>query len=111
MKFVCRNKDCKKYGIEDDYSSVTYKFIGGGLMAECAPCPCCGQIREEINPNREIPLSEKNVSIGTYTSASPEQRREMLKKRSHEHYEKEIKPYKEHQLHEMVKNFKDASKG
>ena len=33
MKFVCRNKDCKKYGIEDDYSSVTYKFIGGELIA------------------------------------------------------------------------------
>lgn len=110
MKFVCRNKDCKKYGIEDDYSSVTYKFIGGELMAECAPCPCCGKIREEYNPNANVPLNEKNIEIGKYTMASSESRKEMLKKRSHDHYEKEIKPFKEHQLHEAVKQFNDASK-
>ena len=111
-KFVCRNKDCKKYGVEVEYTQVTYRFVNGELRAECAECPECGQEREEINENALIPLSQKNVQFGgQFSSASLEQRREMLKKRSHEHYEKEIKPYKEHQLHEMVKNFKDASKG
>lgn len=111
MKFVCKNKDCKKFGVEDYYASVTYKFINGELIADCAPCPCCGKIREEINENSNIPLSEKNIAMGMYTSASPEQRREMLKKRSHEHYEKEIKPYKEYKFNELVNNFKQASKG
>lgn len=110
MKFVCRNEQCEKYGIEDEYLSNSYKVIGGHLVSNNAPCPCCGEIREEINPYKDIPLSEKNIEIGKYTSASPEQRKEMLKKRSHDHFEKEIKPFKEHQLHETVKQFKETGK-
>jgi hypothetical protein len=110
MKFVCRNEQCEKFGIEEEYLSNTYKVINGKLQSNNAPCPCCGQIREEINPNKDIPLSQKNIDIAKYSSASPQDKREMLKKRSHDHYEKEIKPFKEHQLHETVKNFKEASK-
>ena len=110
MKFVCRNEQCERYGVEDEYFSNSYKVIGGKLVSNNAPCPCCGEIREEINPYKDIPLSEKNIEIGKYSSASPEDKREMLKKRSHDHFEKEIKPFKEHQLHETVKQFKDASK-
>lgn len=110
MKFVCINQECEKYGIEDEYLSNTYKVIEGKLVSNNAPCPCCGKLREEINPNKDIPLSEKNIEIGKYTSASPQDRKEMLKKRSHDHFEKEIKPFKEHQLHESVKQFKEASK-
>lgn len=110
MKFVCKNENCERYGVEDDYTEVRYKLVSGHLIADCAPCPCCGQIREEINPNKDIPIGEKNIGIGVYSSASPETRREMLKKRSHEHFEKEIKPFKEHQLHETMKKFKEASR-
>lgn len=110
MKFVCRNERCEKFGIEEEYLSNTYKVINGKLQSNNAPCPCCGEIREEINPNKDIPLSQKNIYIAKYSSASPEDKRAMLKKRSHDHYEKEIKPFKEHQLHETVKNFKEASK-
>lgn len=110
MKFVCRNERCEKFGIEEEYLSNTYKVINGKLQSNNAPCPCCGEIREEINPNKDIPLSQKNIDIAKYYSASPEDKRAMLKKRSHDHYEKEIKPFKEHQLHETVKNFKEASK-
>lgn len=110
MIFICRNKECKKYGVEDYYSSVTHKFVNGQLIAECAPCPCCGRLREEINTNREIPLSDKSIYIGRYSSKTTEEKREILKKRSHEHYEKEIKPYKEYKINELVNNFKQASK-
>lgn len=106
MKFVCRNEQCEKFGIEEEYLSNTYKVINGKLQSTNAPCPCCGEIREEINPYKDIPLSEKNIDIAKYSSASPQAQREMLKKRSHDHYEKEIKPFKEHQLHETVNNFK-----
>lgn len=109
--YKCTNDQCPKFGVVEDYYRDTFKMIDGRLQSVNAPCPCCGQIREEINPNKDIPLDQKNISIGMYTSASPEQRKEMLKKRSHDHYEKEIKPFKEHQLHETVKQFKDASKG
>nr|DAI70574.1 MAG TPA: type-2 restriction enzyme [Caudoviricetes sp.] len=110
MKFVCRNEQCERYGVEDEYFSNSYKVIGGKLVSNNAPCPCCGEIREEINPYKDIPLSEKNIEIGKYSSASPEDKREMLKKRSHDHFEKEIKPFKEHQLHETVKQFKETGK-
>lgn len=110
MKFVCRNEQCERYGVEDEYFSNSYKVIDGHLVSNNAPCPCCGEIREEINPYKDIPLSEKNIEIGKYSSASPEDKREMLKKRSHDHFEKEIKPFKEHQLHETVKQFKETGK-
>lgn len=111
VKFICKNEECKRKGVEDEYYSNTYRIVNGHLQSNNAPCPCCGQIREEINPNKDIPLSQKNIDIAKYSSASPEDKRAMLKKRSHDHYEKEIKPFKEHQLHETVKQFKDASKG
>lgn len=107
-KFVCVNKDCKQYGIEVEYTQVTYRFIDGELRAECAECPECGQKREEINENTSIPLSEKNVQFGgQFSSASPEGRKEILKKRAHEHYEKEIKPFREHQIHEAMRQFNE----
>lgn len=110
MKFVCKNAGCDGYGLEDDYVSASYRLVGGRLVASCAPCPRCGEIRMEINDNEAIPIDEKGVSIGIYASASPEQRREMLKKRAHDHYVKDVKPYKEHRIHEMVKDFRSASK-
>lgn len=108
--YRCNNKDCSKFGVIEEYYSDKFKMVDGRLQSVNAPCPCCGEIREEINPNADIPLSEKNIGIGMYTSASPEQRKEILKKRSHEHFEKEVKPFKEHQLHETVRQFKEASK-
>lgn len=109
-KFICKNKDCKKFGVEDEYTSLTYKFINGALQATVAPCPCCGEIREEINPNEDIPLSDKNISIGKYASASKEEKTEMLKKRSHDHYQKQVKPFKDHQLNEAMKQMKEYKK-
>lgn len=109
-KFVCENKDCPKFGIEEEYFSNAYKMVNGELQSNNAPCPRCGQIRKEINLNKDVPISEKNIEIAKYSSASPEDKRAMLKKRSHDHFEKEIKPFKEHQLHEATKQFKEASK-
>ena len=111
MKFICRNENCERCGVEDEYSSVTYKVVNGHLQATVAPCPKCGEIREEINPNANIPLSEKNIEVGKYGSASKEQKQEMLKKRSHDHYEKKVKPFKEHQLHEAMEQMNKYKKG
>ena len=103
MKFVCENPDCERFGVVDEEFNNTYKMVDGRLLSDKAPCPVCGKIRKELANN--VPLSEKNIYIGSYHMASPEQKREILKKRSHEHYEKEIKPFKEHQLHEAVSQF------
>ena len=104
MKFVCENPDCERFGVVDEEFNNTYKMVDGHLLSDKAPCPVCGKIRKELANN--VPLSEKKIRIGSYNMASPEQRREILKKRSHEHYEKEIKPFKEHQLNEAVSQFK-----
>jgi hypothetical protein len=85
-------------------------MVDGELLSNNAPCPSCGKIREEINLNQNIPLSEKNIDIGRYSSASPEDKKNILKKRSHEHFEKEIKPFKEFKLQDTIKNFKNAEK-
>lgn len=110
MKFVCENPECPKFGIEEEYLENTFKMVDGKFISNNAICPTCGKIRKEID-GKEIPISEKNISIGKYSNASSEQRREILKKRSHEHFEKEIKPFKEHRLQEAMKQFKEASKG
>lgn len=106
MKCVCKNKDCKRYGKVDFYPTTTYRLVNGELVSDDIRCPSCGEVREEINDNAKIPLSEKNVGIGQYTMASPDEKREMLKRRSHEHFEKEVKPFKEYQINEAMRQFK-----
>lgn len=110
-KFFCRNSECDKFGVEEEYLSNSYRYVAGvGLQSNNAPCPSCGKIREEVDKNRDIPLSEKNIDVARYSSASPQQRKEILKKRSHDHYEKHVKPEKEHRLHETIRSFREASK-
>lgn len=113
VKFICRNENCERCGVEDEYSSLTYKVspTTGRLVATVAPCPKCGELREEINPNANIPLSEKNIEVAKYGSASKEQKTEMLKKRSHDHYEKKVKPFKDHQINEAMQQMKKYKKG
>ena len=109
MEFICENKNCENYGKKFKFYNNTYRMINGALVSNNAPCPCCGQIRKEVNPD-DVPLSEKNIDLMRYDMSSPEEKREILKKRSHEHFEKKIKPYKEHRLNDAVKTFQEASK-
>ena len=105
-KFVCKNKDCSKYGIVDEYFVNIYKTVDGKSQSNNAPCPVCGNIREELKDDIDVPVSEWNISIGEYSSASPEERKRILKDRSHQHYVSEIKSYKKHKISEAVRNFK-----
>ena len=107
-KFVCLNKECKGYGKEEEFLSNEYKIVNGHLVSNHAQCPICGELREEINESVNIPISEKNLSLGEYSSASPEKRKQMLKQRAHEHFEKHIKESKEQKINDAVKAFKNA---
>lgn len=104
--FVCNNKNCERYGKEDEYLSNRYTLVGGRLVSVNAPCPVCGMERKEFCEAENIPITEKNISIAKFASVTKEQKREMLKKRSHEHFEKHIKEEKEYKLHEAINNFK-----
>jgi len=110
MKYVCRNPECSECGKEEYLSSERFFMRNGNYVGENAPCPVCGQIREEINPNTQISPAEKNISLMKFQMASSEGKREILKRRSHEHYEKEVRPVKEEKMRKAVESFQEASK-
>lgn len=110
MKYVCENPSCSKCGVEEEFVVETYVMREGRLVGKGAVCPVCGSLRREINPNENVSPAEKNLTLAKYSMSSPEQRREILKKRSHDHYEKEIRPSKEEKLRKTVEAFKEASK-
>lgn len=108
MKCVCKNEECSLFNKERHLTHSTLKFIDGKLRLSDT-CEGCGRILEEIKPDE--PPTIGNVFIGKYSSGSREQRQEMLKKRAREHFKKEIKPFKDHQRNELVKEFRDISRG
>lgn len=104
MKFVCNNSECCDCSVVYDYPKNTYKMINGRLLSNNAVCPKCGNIRDEVADDNKVDL--KSLNIGKYSSSSLEEKRNMLKKRSHDHFNKEIKEYKNHQLNEVMNQFK-----
>lgn len=86
-------------------------------------CKNCGFIQEEIHSSKDVTNDENDISfsvvclnckekgtmkriignplIATYNMASPEEKKEMLKKRSREHFKKHIED-KFHQLNKKV---------
>lgn len=112
MIYICNNPLCSENGVRHEYLVDNFKYsaIERRLISEHEECPKCGCKRTIINEAANIPIGEKKFSIGEYTGASAETKREMLKKRSHEDYEKHIRQRKEYMLHEAVSNFKEASK-
>ena len=111
MKYVCNNPSCPNYGQEEYLSSETYGFKDGRLVGKNANCPICGEERVEVqDPNSQLGPADKNISIMKFSMATPEGKREILKQRSHDHFEKEIRPQKEEKLRKTVQAFKEASK-
>lgn len=101
--YLCQNKDCAHYGQQETVMRESFKYVDGiGLVGEKAKCPICGQIRKYVNPDADVPLSEKNIGFGKYSSASAEQRREMLKQRSHEHFNKKVKERKDYLMNQAI---------
>ena len=107
-KFICENPECENFGKEEEYLSNEYKMVDGHLVSNHAECPKCHCMRKEVNENANVPVSEKNLAYGEYSSASPERKRQMLQQRSHEHFEKHIKESKEEKINSAVRAFKNA---
>ena len=110
MRYVCRNEECPKCGVEEYLSTEHFKMKDGHLVGEHAACPACGYERVEVNPNDNIPLSEKNIYAGRYSSASAEEKREILKKRSHDHFNKEVKERKDYLMNKAMTEMKGMTK-
>lgn len=109
--YVCKNTDCSCYDVPDVVTRESFKYVSGvGLIGEHAACPSCGKIREYVNPQADVPLSEKNVNFGQYSSASTEQKREILRQRSHEHFEKKVKERKDYLMNKAIGEMKSLGK-
>lgn len=110
-KFTCKNNNCKRFGRTDEYFKNSYKFNSEGrLVSTNAPCPACGKERVEDSEGAKIPVAEKGISMPKYSSMNKKQQQEVLKKRSHDHFNKKVKPFKEHQLNEAMRQFKETGK-
>lgn len=79
-------------------------------MGANSTCPQCGKIREEVSTNNAIPLSHKNIGISLYNGMSMEKKREVLKKRSHEHFKKEVEERKEGLLSKAKAEFREMNR-
>lgn len=109
--YVCNNEKCKNFGLHQDITREVFKYVSGkGLVGEHAACPECGEDREYVNPKADVPLDEKNVGFGMYSSASAEQKREMLKKRSHEHFNNKVKERKDYLMNKAMSEMKSLGK-
>lgn len=111
IKYICQNPECPNFQKEEELTREIFVFRDGHLVGKNRPCPKCGQLREEINPNASVPLSEKNLSIAQFSSMSVEQRREALKKRSQEHFKKEVKERKDGLLNQAMTEMRGIKTG
>ena len=108
MEYICENPNCERFNIKEYFSSESYVFRKelGRMVGKNARCPKCEQIRREINPAAEIPLSEKAVGFNFFNGLTLEQKQAMLKERSHNHYLKYIKEKRDGLLNQAKEEFK-----
>lgn len=107
MKFVCKEDTCTSKENIVDVHKVVMKFIGGKLV-EQVYCPTCGSLMQVYDDGSKPSLS--SIHIGKYSSASKQDKREILKKRSREHFKKHIKPFKDHQMERAMGELKSIGK-
>lgn len=110
MEYICLNPQCENYQKSEYLSSESYQYIGGKLMGKNCPCPKCGQLRKENNPDAEIPLSEKGITFNFFSGMSMEQKRKVLKERSKQDFQKHIKERKDGLLNQAITEMKEINK-
>ena len=108
--YVCENPDCKKFGEKDIITKERFFYRNGELVGEHAECPNCRKIRKYVNPNESIPLSKKEGAYCRFSSSSVEDKRAVLKKRAHEHYNKEVRERKESLMGRAMKEMRSLGK-
>ena len=110
MEYICKNPKCPNYEKKEYFSSETYKYHDGRLLGEHIQCSECGVEREEVNLNEGISLSDKNIGIGLFAGMSKERKQEVLKKRSHEHFKKNVEERKEGLMSQAINEMRNMNK-
>ncbi len=94
MKVMCNNSDCKDFKkiveVEDWQGTDSYSLY---LLKKC---PICGVQRKTIELKVPQSPSGFNVHFGRFNSMSKEDKKRVLKKRSDDHFKKNIKERKEY---------------
>jgi hypothetical protein len=111
MEYICLNKECVDFNKKEYLSSESFFFCKGRLIGKHSQCSKCGFERMKINDNESIPLSRKNVQMNMFDSMSADEKREKLKQRAHNHFNKEVKERKNDLLGRAMKEMKDLTSG
>ena len=94
MKVKCTNTECEKVGVVVEVPD--WDGMSTGALSKLLLCPSCGRKRSIV----ELPVEERQrgitINLGHIASMTPQERHDVLKKRSNAHYERVLKSKKEY---------------
>lgn len=95
MKVKCTNESCRDYN--QIRETEDWDGMDSFILLKRITCPLCGTKGEIIPEERqEETKGFGGVGFGIISSLNPQEKKAFLKKRSNEHYKREIKPKKEY---------------
>jgi len=107
MKFECSNPDCERLGNVVEEVKVVFVYEGTESLPKLF-CYKCG--KRMTNITEILPLSDKNIQFGAIASMSKEDKVKVLRKRTHNHFNKEIRDRKEGLMGQAIKEMKRGVK-
>lgn len=97
MKVECENRECSQF--EEVVETKDWDgrdSYGLYLLRQCPVCHKKRKLVELESVPSETPIGFEKVSFGKISSMSMQDRKKILKKRSNEHFNKNIKERKEY---------------
>ena len=94
MAYECINEDCSEVGQSKEFLNVTTKFKDGEVLEINSKtkkeliCEVCKKKLKLVSSKGKF-----NVMYGKFSSATPEQKKEILKKRAWRNRDKEVEDY------------------
>ena len=104
MKVICKNVNCQEFDKEIEVADWDGLHSYGLFVLK--QCPNCKKLRQII-PGSLVEQDKdsvgfEGVAFAKIGSMSPQERKQVLKKRSNEHFKKHIKPRKEYLDRAMI---------
>jgi len=93
MKVICKNAECRTFDIE---ANIFWDGLDTYILYQRLSCPLCGKQREIISEPEEKQSDLSTISFGKIAGMDIIEKKSFLKKRSNEHYQREIKERKQH---------------
>lgn len=105
MKYTCNNPNCERYQIE-----VEVQWNGSDALdlKNKTMCPVCRDKMKCLDKSSATNSSVQNITTSKLSTMSILERKEMLKKRSDDHYRRTIKNKKEFLDNQFIKQAKNS---